>query len=198
MIKRIFDVVAAGAALLVLSPILALAAIAVKLSSPGPVLHRAERVGRGAELFTVLKFRTMRVTTDVGAGITRSGDARITPVGRLLRRSKIDELPQLVNVLRGEMSLVGPRPEDPRYVNGYTEEQRGVLSVRPGITSPASVAFRHEEHLLGAASGDVATMYTEQILPRKLEIDLAYMRRRTFWSDLGVLIRTGAGLFARR
>jgi len=123
---------------------------------------------------------------------TTAGDRRITRVGRLLRRSKIDELPQLVNVWKGEMSLVGPRPEDPRYVALYTPEQRRVLAVKPGITSPASLQYRHEEELL--AGEDWEQVYVEQVMPHKLAIDLEYLQRRTVWTDLGVIWQTVVAL----
>jgi lipopolysaccharide/colanic/teichoic acid biosynthesis glycosyltransferase len=193
--KRVFDFVASCAAIVVASPVLAVAAILVKATSPGPVFHRAVRIGRDGQPFTLLKFRTMRVSGDASIGLTASGDPRVTAVGAILRRLKVDELPQLFNVISGDMSLVGPRPEDPRYVDGYTDEQRRLLSVRPGITSPASVAFRHEEQLLGAHEGDRAAFYREHILPQKLALDLAHLDRQSFWSDVGVLLRTGLAIF---
>ena len=129
-----------------------------------------------------------------GSGITVSGDPRITPVGKVLRRTKVDEIPQLINVLRGEMSLVGPRPEDPRYVANYTKEQRRILTVRPGITSPASLAYRDEERVIATQSDPVA-FYRDEILPAKLAIDLAYVERRSFWTDVTILVKTGLGIF---
>ena len=193
-VKRAFDLTAAVIGLLAGSPLLLLVALAVKLSSGGPALHRAVRVGRDGAPFTVLKFRTMRIGA-AGPPITSSADPRITPVGRILRRLKIDELPQLVNVVRGEMSLVGPRPEDPRYVEGYTAVQRRVLTVPPGITSPASLAYRDEERLIAAHGGDVVTVYRDVILPAKLAIDLGYVDARSFWVDLRVLVGTLFGVF---
>jgi lipopolysaccharide/colanic/teichoic acid biosynthesis glycosyltransferase len=146
-------------------------------------------VGKNGELFRPFKFRSMAVGADQqGPGITAAGDARVTRAGRFLRRTKLDELPQLINVLRGDMSLVRPRPEDPRYVALYTPEQRRVLAVRPGITSAASLAYRHEEQLLAGA--DWETVYREQVLPAKLAIDLDYLARRSLWSDLGLIVRT--------
>src|SRR5205814_1701678 len=133
----LFDLFAAAAALVIVSPLFAVAAVAVKLSSRGPVFHRGRRVGRNSVPFDIFKFRSMRVG-EGGPAITAAGDPRVTAVGSLLRKSKLDELPQLINVLRGEMSLVGPRPEAPGYVALYDAEQRRILSVRPGITSPAS------------------------------------------------------------
>ena len=195
--KRIFDVVCAALGLVISSPIWVIAAVATKLSSPGPVLHRAQRVGMDGAPFTLLKFRTMRRDAATqGPAVTTSGDPRITAVGRWLRRTKIDELPQLWNVLRGEMSLVGPRPEDPRYVALYTPRQRDVLTVRPGITSPASVAYRHEESLLVGA--DAEDRYVSEVMPAKLEIELEYIASRTLLADVKVLLRTAAAVLRLR
>lgn len=192
-IRRLFDITASAAGLAVLSPLFLLVGLWIKLDSPGPVFYRATRVGRNGAPFRLYKFRSMAAGADrQGPGITATGDARVTRVGRLLRRSKLDELPQLINVLQGEMSLVGPRPEDPRYVALYTPEQRRVLAVRPGITSAASLAYRHEEQLLAGA--DWETLYREQVLPAKLAIDLDYLDRRTLWSDLALIVRTVASM----
>jgi lipopolysaccharide/colanic/teichoic acid biosynthesis glycosyltransferase len=194
MVKRLFDILVSAAALVLLLPILLGVAIAIKLSSPGPIFYRAVRVGRHGVPFKLYKFRSMVVNADkIGAGITTAHDPRITPIGRFLRRTKLDELPQLINVLRGEMSLVGPRPEDPRYVALYTEEQRRVLRARPGMTSLASVRYRDEQALLSGA--DWETRYVQQIMPDKLAIDLQYMERATLLSDLGVLWQTFVALF---
>ncbi len=187
---RALDLAVAGLGLVLLLPLLGLLALAVRFSSPGPVLYGARRVGRHGRLFTLYKFRSMRQGADrQGPGVTLAGDSRVTPLGRLLRRYKLDELPQLFNVLRGDMSLVGPRPEDPRYVALYSAEQRQVLRVRPGITSAASVYYREEETLLQGENWE--TIYFEQILPRKLAAELAYLQRRTVWSDLGLILHTG-------
>lgn len=186
---RGFDVLAAGLGLLLLAPLFVLIALAIKLTSPGPVFYLAQRVGRSGRPFKLYKFRSMVVGADrQGPGITVNRDARITPVGRLLRHFKLDELPQLLNVLRGEMSLVGPRPEDPRYVALYTREQRQILNVRPGLTSQASVYYREEEILLSGDNWE--TTYREQILPRKLAAELAYLQQRTLWADLWLILRT--------
>ena len=191
--SRLFDVVAAAAGLVGLSPLFTLLALAVKLSSPGPVFHRGRRVGKAGVLFDLYKFRSMRVGETTGPGITRTDDPRVTAVGRVLRRWKLDELPQLINVLRGEMSIVGPRPEAPRYVEIYDAEQRRILSVRPGITSPASLLFRSEEqHLVGH---DWERTYMERVMPEKLRVDLDYLARRTFRSDLAVILRTIDAVF---
>ncbi len=194
MSKRAFDIVASLLGLIALSPLLVIIGIAIKLNSPGPVVYRATRVGRDARHFKLYKFRTMVVHADaIGPGITGAGDNRVTPVGRILRRTKLDELPQLINVLRGEMSLVGPRPEDPRYVAYYTDEQRKILNVRPGITSPASIAYRHETELL--TGDDWETRYIEEVLPAKLAVDLAYARNPSVWQDVLVILRTFLVLF---
>ena len=161
----------------------------VRLTSSGPALHRAQRVGKDGRLFTLYKFRSMREgAASAGPGITRAGDERITGVGAWLRRTKLDELPQLINVWKGDMSLVGPRPEDPRYVEGYTPEQRRVLAVRPGITSAASVLYRHEEQMLEGEEWEKT--YREKVLFDKLRIELEYLEHRTLASDLGILLKT--------
>lgn len=194
MLKRTFDLTISLLLILLTLPLWLAAVIAIKLGSPGPVLHRAARAGKGGVPFTLFKFRTMVTGAHQrGPGITPAGDPRITPIGRLLRRAKLDELPQLINVLKGEMSLVGPRPEDPRYVALYTPEQRRVLAVRPGITSPASVRYRHEEQLLQGT--DWQQVYLQQVMPHKLQIELDYLARRTFWSDCGIIVETLKAVF---
>jgi lipopolysaccharide/colanic/teichoic acid biosynthesis glycosyltransferase len=195
MPKRVFDIAVSAALIIVLSPLLGVLAALVRMTSPGPALYRATRVGQHGRLFTLYKFRSMVVDAETqGPGITVRNDARITGVGHLLRRTKLDELPQLFNVLRGEMSLVGPRPEDPRYVALYTPEQREVLAVRPGITSPASLQFRHEQALLVGDAWE--REYVQTIMPAKLQIDLAYTRTASFSNDLRILLQT-VGLFWR-
>ena len=191
---RLLDIVASLLALILLSPLFLLVALLIKIDSPGPIFYRAQRVGKGGQLFQLYKFRSMVKGADKhGPGITTSGDIRITPAGRILRRTKIDELPQLINVLKGDMSLVGPRPEDPRYVASYTPEQRQVLDVRPGITSAASLAYRHEEQIL--TGPDWETVYRTEILPAKLAIDIAYLSKRTCFSDLFLILRTVLNMF---
>jgi lipopolysaccharide/colanic/teichoic acid biosynthesis glycosyltransferase len=189
MMIRLLDLFASVTGLALLSPLLVLIAIAIKLDSPGSVFFRGQRVGRGGRLFKIYKFRSMVAdAAQKGPGITTAGDPRITRVGEVLRRTKLDELPQLINVVRGEMSLVGPRPEDLRYVPLYTPEQRRVLSVRPGMTSPASLRFRHEEKLL--QGGDWERAYLSEVLPAKLQIELEYLERRSVWTDLRVIVQT--------
>jgi lipopolysaccharide/colanic/teichoic acid biosynthesis glycosyltransferase len=185
--KRVIDIVISATALILLSPVLFAIAGLVWGEDGAPVLFRQGRVGRGGQTFEILKFRTMR--REPGAPITASGDPRITRVGAFLRRWKLDELPQLWNVLRGEMSLVGPRPEIPRYVRLYSVEEREVLQVRPGITGPAQiVGLDEEEELRGAADPD--RLYREVLLPRKLEIDRAYARNGGLRTDLRIVFAT--------
>ncbi|QNP50600.1 sugar transferase [Diaphorobacter aerolatus] len=184
------DLLGASLVLLLCSPVLLACAVAVKASSPGPVLFRQDRVGLGGKRFRIRKFRTMHVTDGAGPQVTAAGDARITAVGRVLRRSKLDELPQLIDVLVGNMSLVGPRPEVPRYIAQYPEEVRAkILSVRPGITDNAAIAFRDEERML-AASSDVERTYVEQIMPIKQRYYLDYVAHRSVAGDLAIIGRT--------
>jgi len=186
--KRLFDIMASALGLLLLMPLLLLAALWIKLDSPGPVLFRQTRVGRHGVPFTIHKFRSMRV--EPGSAITVGEDPRITRSGRFLRASKLDELPQLWDVLRGAMSLVGPRPELPRYVALYPADLREqVLSVRPGITDPASLAFSHEAELL-AATSDPEREYREVVLPAKLRLSADYAARASLGSDLRLIART--------
>jgi lipopolysaccharide/colanic/teichoic acid biosynthesis glycosyltransferase len=187
--KRMLDVAFSAAGLVLLSPLVAVIMAAIKLHDGGPVYHRARRVGLNGKVFLIYKFRTMTVNADkIGSGITVANDNRITPIGHLLRKHALDEFPQLINVVRGEMSLVGPRPEDPRYTALYDQNQRRILSVLPGITSPASLSFINESSLLDGP--DFENKYVTEILAKKLAIDLDYFDHNTFWSDLGVIVRT--------
>jgi lipopolysaccharide/colanic/teichoic acid biosynthesis glycosyltransferase len=188
-VKRCLDLAVASLLLLALFPLLLIIALIVAATSGRPVIYRANRVGRGGKSFVILKFRTMKPGA-VGPAITGREDPRITPVGAVLRRTKLDELPQLVNVLRGEMSLVGPRPEDPRFVAVYTPEQREVLTIRPGITSPAAIHYRDEETLLKAGDLNFEEVYATTIMPAKLALDLDYVRRRNFWWDVAILVQS--------
>ncbi len=195
LVKRLFDIAAAGLGLLLLWPVLLAAAVWVKLDSPGPVLFRQTRIGRFGVPFTIHKFRTMRVAP--GAAITVGADPRITRAGHWLRQTKLDELPQLWDVLRGAMSLVGPRPELPKYVELYPADLRErVLSVRPGITDPASLAFSHEAELLAAAA-DPEREYREVILPAKLRLSADYAARANLATDLRLIVATLARVFER-
>lgn len=187
-LPRAVDAVLAGVALVALLPLLATVALAVGLSSPGGVLYRQQRVGQGGRRFTLYKFRSMQ--HQPGHAITASGDPRITPVGRLLRRTKIDELPELLNVIRGDLALVGPRPEVPRYVEMDDPRWRQVLRTRPGLTHPVTLTLQNEEALLARHAEDPDSFYRRRLLPYKLRGYLDYQRRRSAWSDLRVLLRT--------
>ena len=192
--KRAFDVVVAAAGLVMTSPIIAAAALAVKLESPGPAFYSGARAGMSGRPFQIHKLRTMRPSSS-GPAVTAGDDPRITAVGRFLRRTKLDELPQLLNVLKGDMSLVGPRPEDPKYVALYTPEQRAVLSVRPGITGPTVLRFIDEEQLL--RGGDPESVYLTKVVPSKLAVDLEYVRDASFAGDLKILAETFLAVIAR-
>jgi lipopolysaccharide/colanic/teichoic acid biosynthesis glycosyltransferase len=192
--KRCIDVVLSLLLLVVLSPILLAAALLIKVDSRGSVLFRQVRIGKDFRPFSILKFRTMRSQLE-GCAITARGDRRVTRVGRWLRASKIDELPQLVNVLRGDMSIVGPRPEIPEFVDLFRDRYQRILQVRPGITDPASIAFRNEEEILSSSSDPLRT-YREEILPAKLELSEKYLRERTLRADIAALARTAAALFS--
>ncbi len=192
--KRALDVLISAAALLLLSPLLLLIALAVKLDSPGPVFYRQERVGRNGVPFRIFKYRTMVTDADKrGPAITVERDSRITRVGGFLRGTKLDELAQLLNVLSGTMSFVGPRPEVPKYVALYTPVQRQVLLVRPGITDYASIAYRRESELLGRAE-DPEALYIREIMPAKLELNLRYLREISPLTDLRLILRTLAAV----
>lgn len=191
MVKRMVDLLVASLGLIVLAPLLSTAMLWVRFDSPGPALFRQQRVGRHGRLFRIHKLRTMRIDAAArGPAITAHADNRITRAGRWLRRYRIDELPQLIDVLRGDMSLVGPRPEVPRFVAQYPAELRErVLAVRPGITDPAALTFANESDLL-AGSVDLERTYVDEVLPRKLRQQVEYIERATWASDLAVLART--------
>lgn len=187
--KRILDFVVTALGLIVASPLLLLLCLLIKLSDSGPIFYRANRIGKGGVPFAVYKFRTMIVDADkLGPAVTASGDSRVTPIGAFLRRTKLDELPQLLNVFNGEMSLVGPRPEDLRYVALYTPAQRQILDFVPGITSAASLAYRHEEQML--TGDDWETVYQTKVMPEKIAIDLAYMGSANVITDLKLIFQT--------
>ena len=193
--KRWFDAACALFGLIVLCPLLFLVALFVKLTSPGPAFFRQVRVGQFARPFHIFKFRTMKDNpSGSGALLTAEGDARITPFGKWLRKSKVDELPQLINVLLGDMSLVGPRPEVPRYSGEYTDRQKKILLVKPGITGPSANVY--EEQLLGGHL-DKETFYLTTILPAKLEIDIAYCQRVNFTEDVKLILQTFWKIFMR-
>lgn len=190
MAKRVYDLLFSTIGLLVLGlPLLAIAAV-VKRSDNGPAFYKQQRVGRYGRLFWIWKFRTMVVNADqLGPGVTKDGDPRITRVGRFLRKTKLDELPQLWNVFRGDMSFVGPRPELPRYVERYTEAQREILRLKPGITDLATLQFRNEEDLLRKAP-DVERFYLEHCVPRKIELNLIYARKAGVLADTWIILQT--------
>lgn len=191
VLKRIFDLVASALLLVVLSPLLLIVAFAVKLGSRGPVLFRQERMGRGFQPFLIYKFRTMVADAPRLGGQLTAGnhDPRITRVGRLLRRWKLDELPQLVNILKGDMSIVGPRPEVPRYVEMFRDDYAVILSVRPGVTDPASIQYLNEGQLLAGAT-DPEQTYVQQILPAKIALAKEYVARQSFLTDLRLICQT--------
>ena len=188
--KRLFDIVASGLGLLCLSPLFLILAVWIKCDTPGPVFYRQTRVGRYNRDFRLYKFRSMRIGADRQGLITVGGhDPRITRSGYFIRKYKLDEFPQLINVLFGDMSLVGPRPEVRKYVNLYTSSQMHVLDVRPGITDPASIRYRNENELLAQAT-DPDRYYIETIMPDKLRINLEYVANHSFWTDISFIFKT--------
>jgi lipopolysaccharide/colanic/teichoic acid biosynthesis glycosyltransferase len=185
--KRVFDIAVSLTALVLLVPVLVVIAVLVKLSSPGPVLYRQQRVSRGGRLFQLFKFRTMVVGADrLAPNVSAAGDPRVTRVGSFLRRSYLDELPQLLNVLRGDMSLVGPRPETPEFVALYTPDERRVLTVRPGLAGPSTLAFMDEADLLARAP-DPVSFYVTTVLHDRVRADLAYLEQRSIGYDIRLL-----------
>ena len=188
--KRLFDVLASGLGLLVLSPLFLVLALWIKLDSKGPVFYRQVRVGRNNKDFRIFKFRSMRVGADKGSLVTIGGhDPRVTRSGYFIRKFKLDELPQLINVFLGDMSLVGPRPEVRHYVDYWTPEQMHVLDVRPGITDPASIKFRNENELMGQAD-DPEKYYIEVIMQEKIRLYLEYVHNHSFLGDIGLIFKT--------
>ena len=191
-LNRVLDVLCAAAGLLCLSPLLCLIAVAIKLDDGGPVIYQQVRVGRSFRNFRLWKFRSMVPGADAAGLLTGPGDSRVTRVGRWLRRSKLDELPQLLNVLKGDMQLVGPRPELERYVQMFRTEYAVILQERPGITDPATLACRHEEQILSASRRE--EQYVQQVLPFKLKLSLEYQQQRSLLSDIQILLETAVGL----
>lgn len=188
--KRAFDILASGLGLIVLSPLFLILAIWIKVDSEGPVFYRQVRVGKGNRDFRIFKFRSMRVGADKGSLVTIGGrDPRVTPSGYYIRKYKLDELPQLINVFIGDMSLVGPRPEVRHYVNYWTPEQMHALDVRPGITDPASIKFRNENELMAQADNP-EQYYINVIMQEKLKLYLEYVENRSFWYDLKLIFKT--------
>lgn len=188
--KRIFDIMVSGLGLIVLSPLFLFLAIWIKLDSKGPVFYKQVRVGYKNKDFRIIKFRSMRVGADKGSLVTIGGhDPRVTRSGYFIRKFKFDELPQLINVFVGDMSLVGPRPEVRHYVDYWTPEQMHVLDVRPGITDPASIKFRNENELMEKAE-DPEKYYIVVIMQEKIKLYLEYVQKRSFWYDLGLIFKT--------
>lgn len=193
--KRAFDIVTAFTTLVLLIPLMTVVAMFIKLDSEGPVLFRQQRVGRGFRPFWIYKFRTMRKSVGQdGSQVTVGNDSRITRVGRFLRKTKLDELPQLINILRGDMSFVGPRPEVPRYVRLFQREYREILTVRPGLTDLASLKYRDEAALLAKADNPEEE-YTTRVLPDKINLSKDYIRHSSFLFDLGLILRTILAIF---
>ncbi|MBP6313100.1 MAG: sugar transferase [Flavobacteriales bacterium] len=190
MLKRGFDMIASACALLLLAPVLFVCGLLVALSSSGGAFFRQTRVGRDGKEFGLLKFRTMRVGSEAQGQITIGGrDPRITRIGYFLRKTKLDELPQLINIIKGDMSVVGPRPEVPKYVALYAPEQRKVLTVRPGLSSLASIEYINENEILGQSS-DPERTYIEEVMPAKLKLDLQYVREQSLGLDLRIIAGT--------
>ena len=193
--KRIFDIIFSALGLIILSPFLLIISLIIKLDSKGRILYRQTRIGKGGREFKIDKFRTMVENADkLGMSITVSNDNRVTKAGRFLRKFKLDELPQLINVFLGEMSFVGPRPEVKKYVDMYNDEQRRVLSVRPGITEYASIIYRNENELLDAAM-EPEEVYINDIMPKKLKLNLEYIDNMSFWGDIKLIFKTIFSLF---
>jgi len=196
--KRMFDIVVAAAALVVLFPLLVLSALLIKLDSPGPIFFKQERIGRNFRPFWIYKFRTMAQDAPARGGLVTIGeDARVTRVGRLLRKSKIDEIPQLTNILRGDMALVGPRPEVRYYVELFRRDYEEILKVRPGLTDLASLKYRDEAALLGKAANP-EDEYMRHVLPDKIRLAKDYLRRSSFLFDLSLILKTLFKLFDYR
>jgi lipopolysaccharide/colanic/teichoic acid biosynthesis glycosyltransferase len=189
--KRLFDLFLAAVLLVLVSPVMLAVALVVKLTSKGPVFYRQWRVGKEGHEFQLIKFRTMAYERQPGPRVTRAGDPRITGAGRVLRQWKLDELPQLLNVVRGDMSFVGPRPDVAEYLTFLDSELRKILDLRPGLTGAATLCYRHEEKLLSQVpEAELQKFYCTQVLPEKVRIDLDYARKAGLMSDLVLLLRT--------
>jgi lipopolysaccharide/colanic/teichoic acid biosynthesis glycosyltransferase len=198
MMKRMFDIVVAAVALVVLFPLLVLTALLIKLDSPGPIFFRQERIGRNFRPFGIYKFRTMVQEASAHGGLITVGeDRRITRVGRILRKTKVDEIPQLINILKGEMAIVGPRPEIRYYVELFWRDYEEILKVRPGLTDLASLKYRDEASLLGKAANPEAE-YMTRVLPEKIRLAKDYLRRSSFLFDLSLILKTLFKLFDYR
>ncbi len=195
LLKRLFDIIFSSIGLTIMLPLLIFTSIVVKLDSKGPALYRGKRIGRYGKPFLIYKFRAMVVNAEkLGGSSTPADDPRITNAGKYIRKYKLDELPQLINVLKGEMSFVGPRPQVPEDVALYTKEEKSILSVRPGITDWASIKYHNEGEIL-RGSPDPDQAYIEKIRPGKIKLELEYVRNRSFWVDLRILAKTTRTLF---
>lgn len=190
-LKRLFDIVASFCGIVILLPIMIVVGIIIKITSPGPILFRQKRLTIGMREFTIYKFRSMRTDFDKDAkGIQVKGSSSaITPIGKIIRKTKLDELPQLFNILIGDMSFIGPRPELPRRLQYYSERDKGIFKVRSGISSPASIVFSDEEYLMNQVK-DPEKFYIEQIMPYKIDLNLYYVETRNFWNDIYLIIAT--------
>lgn len=194
--KRLFDILSSLFGLLVLGPLLLLIGLVVALTSRGPIIFRQQRVGLGFRTFALYKYRTMIVGAERGVAVTTAGDARVTGIGRLLRKTKLDELPQLFNVLKGDMSLVGPRPEIAKYVDLFRVDYQEILTVRPGITDFAAIEYRNEDELLKGFS-DPEAGYVQVVLPAKIVLYQRYLRERGLFTDLRILLATAMSVVSR-
>lgn len=186
---RWLEIPISALAIIVSVPLLILAAVAIALTSPGPIIFRQKRVGRRGQIFVLYKLRTMRIV-HAGPQVTATGDERVTWFGRILRRTKVDELPELWNVLKGDMALVGPRPEVPRYVDLEDQRWEFVLKSRPGLTDPVTLRLRNEEELLAEVEGNYESFYVNKLQPLKLQGYIEYLQNRNWWSDIKILCRT--------
>jgi lipopolysaccharide/colanic/teichoic acid biosynthesis glycosyltransferase len=190
MLKRFFDILTSLIAFILLSPLFLIITVIIKLTSQGPVFYKGKRVGRGGEIFLMHKFRSMVTNADkIGSDLTKYGDNRITGIGKFLRKTKIDELPNLIDVIKGDMSIVGPRPESPSYTQYYDERQKKALQVRPGVTGLAQLQNRREELKL-KDQPDPDAYYIHELMPKKLEIDIYYVENRNFLLDLKIILKT--------
>lgn len=197
VVKRAFDIISSGAALILLFPLFIILSVCICIDSPGSPFFTQKRVGRYGRIFNIYKFRSMVSGKSANSpSITQKDDNRITKVGAFIRKYKIDEIPQLINVFIGDMSIVGPRPEVPKYVAMYNEEQRRVLSVRPGLTDLASISFIDEEQIL-AVSDDMEKTYVEEIMPKKLQLGIQYINNLTFFNDIKLIFRTFASILKK-
>ncbi len=196
MLKRMFDLTVSGVALALLAPLFSVVALWIKRDSPGPVFYRGVRTSRGGGTFRMFKFRTMVTAQSQIEGTTALNDPRVTRAGEFLRKYKIDELPQLINVFLGQMSLVGPRPELPRYTQLFQGDEKLILTVRPGITDYSSIRFSSLQDVVGAH--DVDRVFEERVLPIKNQLRVKYVRERSFWVDLKILFQTAQALFGKK